>query len=161
LPAKALDKVWQWDNDPRSHDAVFFHRQTLAKARAVHRSFVLTIPDRLVLIVLAIVAATSVAPEELQSTAALPSSYAWNSVDADVDDEIPNAERSSFGDTLFQHNRRLTVVLVRSTHVAACMTQDQISAMYMRVGTRAPPAREDRVFSYFSPLLRSRQPRPL
>jgi hypothetical protein len=33
LPAKALAKVWQWDNDPRSHDAVFFHRQTLANAQ--------------------------------------------------------------------------------------------------------------------------------
>src|SRR5262245_17068804 len=108
--------------------------------RVAYRSFAF-LCDRLVLIVLAVVALASAVPEEFQNTAALPLSCAWSSEDCDVDDETGNAERSPCDDTLFQHDQRFPAVLVRSKHFGARVTQDWDLAAHMRVGTRAPPAR--------------------
>src|SRR5262249_47689497 len=80
--------------------------------------------DRLVLIVLVVVALTSSVPEEFQNTAALPLSCMWSSEDGDVDDETRNVELSPFDETLFQHDQRLPAVLVRSRHFDARVTQD-------------------------------------
>src|SRR5262249_42570964 len=103
--------------------------------RTSQRSFVLRLCARVLLIVLAVVALTSAATEEFQSTAAF--AWAWNSGEDDVDDEA-NADSSLFADTLFQQDHQLVVALVRSKHFGECAGLDRDSDAHTRVRTRAP-----------------------
>src|ERR1043166_1845066 len=98
--------------------------------------------DRFVLIVLAIAVMTSAVPEEFQNTA-LPAPCAWNSGEDDFDDEIGDGDISPLDDTLFQHDHRLAVVLVRSRHCGPGMTRDWESAAGVLRRVRARCHRDD------------------
>ena len=111
--------------------------------------------DCLLFIVVAVVAVTCTVSEEIQNTTS-SFSYAWQSDDDDVTDELGRADR--FDDTLFQPDLRLTVELVRSNGFGLCAARRPDCAQ-TRVRTRAPPTGADQVDIVISaPAAYSRSP---
>ena len=92
--------------------------------------------DCLLLIVVAVVAVTCTVSEEIQNTTS-SISYAWQSDDDDVANELGRADR--FDDKLFQPDLQLTVELVRSNRYGIGVARPLDCAAQTRVRTRAPP----------------------